>query len=184
MHQPSFTADWFSHNIPTWEAVVSPYLQSIEAPKILEIGAFEGRSTLWFLENFPAARLTVIDPWAFTDNATEDTFSRFKSNIAPYADRVTIMRGKSDLARFLSSKEFDLIYIDGDHRSAAVLHDAVISYELVKTNGLMIFDDYLGGDKSIKYPKPAIDFFHEAYGALNKIQLVSDTYQRIYKKIG
>ena len=38
-----FTFDWFSQNIPNWEVYVKPYLKSLIKPKILEIGAFEGR---------------------------------------------------------------------------------------------------------------------------------------------
>lgn len=183
MHKPTFSADWFSHNIPRWDAVIKPHLQSIESPTVLEIGSFEGRSTLWFLENFPQLTITVIDPWGFTNNASDDTFMRFKSNIEPYASRVTIHRGKSEIARSLPNAKFDVIYIDGEHTSAAVLHDAVICFELLKIGGLLIFDDYLGGDKSLMYPKPAVDFFHESYGALKKIELVSDDYQRIYQKL-
>ena len=85
--------------------------------------------------------------------------------------------------RSLPDREYDLIYIDGEHTSAAAIHDAILAFELLKVDGLLIFDDYLGGDKSFMYPKPAVDFFHEAYGALNRLELISDGYQRIYKKL-
>lgn len=180
---PEFTSDWFSHNLPTWEVVIAPHLRNIPAPNLLEIGAYEGRSTVWFLENFRDARLTVIDPWAYTDGADEKTYNRFISNIRPHAARVTVMRGKSQLARTLPDSSFDLIYVDGDHRAAAVMHDAAISFDLVRVGGLIVFDDYLGGDQTINYPKPAIDLFDAAFGAQGKIKLVSDTYQRIYQKV-
>lgn len=184
MYQPTFSQDWFSHNISVWQKYVTPYLLSIDRPKMLEIGAFEGRSSIWLLENIPTLLLTVIDPWDFTANASDETFNRFVSNALPYSDRVEIIRGKSELAKTLPSCQFDAIYIDGEHTSAAVLHDAVIGYELLKVDGLLIFDDYLGGDKSIMYPKPAIDFFQAAYTAVHKVELISDNYQRIYKKLG
>ena len=183
MSQPTFTSDWFTHNIPAWEATIIPHLRQINGAKILEIGAFEGRSTIWFLQNFPSATLTTIDPWDYTDGAHEGTYDLFNANIRQYANRVTVIRGKSQLARAFPAETFDLVYIDGDHHSSAVIHDAVISFEVLKTGGLLVFDDYQGGDKSIKYPKPAIDLFHLAYGDRNKVQLISDTYQRIYKKI-
>lgn len=183
MHQSTFSQDWFSHNIVLWEQYIVPHLKSVDYPKVLEIGAFEGRSSVWLLQNVPTLRLTVIDPWNFTANASDETFSRFRSNISPYIDRVEICRGKSELARSFTSNQFDAVYVDGEHTSAAVLHDAVISYELLKVGGLLIFDDYLGGDKSIMYPKPAVDFFQDAYTALHKIELISDGYQRIYKKL-
>jgi hypothetical protein len=182
-HQFSFTTDWFSNHILVWDRTIAPHLAAIDSANVLEVGAFEGRSSVWFLGNFPSLRLTVIDPWAFTDGASDDTFSRFSANISPYGDRVTVMRGKSQLMRTLRDQEYDVIYLDGDHTSAAVIHDAVLAYELVKPGGLLIFDDYGGGDRTIKWPKPAIDFFGEAYGALMRVELVSDTYQRIYKRL-
>lgn len=183
MYKPTFTQDWFSHNVPTWETIILPHLKALPSPAVLEVGAFEGRASLWFLNNFPNLSLTVIDPWAFTNNAAEDTYHRFKSNVLPFRDRVNVMRGGSELMRKLNENQYDIVYIDGDHTSAAVLHDAILAYELVKVGGLMIFDDYRGGDQSLMYPKPAVDFFHEAYGAQKKITLVSDGYQRIYKKL-
>jgi predicted O-methyltransferase YrrM len=124
----------------------------------------------------------VIDPWAFTDGAGDETFARFVHNMAPFRERLTVLRGKSQLMRQLPDEEFDVIYIDGEHTSAAVMHDAVLGYELLKVNGLLIFDDYLGGDRSTAFPKPAIDVFHAAYGQLGKVRLMSDGYQRIYRK--
>lgn len=183
MNQPSFTADWFSHNIPAWDQVIKPHLMATTNPKVLEVGVFEGRSSLWFLGNFENLMLTVIDPWAFTNDATDETFNRFKSNVEPYRNRLTIMKGRSQLMRSLPDREYDLIYIDGEHTSAAVIHDAVLAFELLKVGGLLVFDDYHGGDESVMYPKPAVDFFHDAYGALNRLELISETYQRIYKKL-
>ena len=37
---------------------------------------------------------------------------------------------------------FDLIYIDGDHSSEGVLLDGLLSWELLRPGGLLIFDDY------------------------------------------
>jgi methyltransferase family protein len=181
--QFSFTTDWFSNHIPVWERTISPHLVAVNDAKVLEVGAFEGRSSVWFLSNFASLRLTVIDPWAFTDGASDDTFNRFRANISPFSDRVTVMRGKSQLMRTLRDQEYDVIYLDGEHTSAAVIHDAVLAYELLKPGGLLIFDDYLGGDKSVKWPKPAVDFFQAAYGVLKRVELISDTYQRIYKRL-
>jgi hypothetical protein len=183
MHPCSFTTDWFSANLPVWERVVAPHLRRLDLPKVLEVGAFEGRASVWFLGGFATLRLTVIDPWAYTDGAGEDTFARFSGNVLPFRDRLTVLRGKSQLMRQLPCDTFDLIYIDGEHTSAAVMHDAVLGHELLKPQGLLIFDDYLGGDRSVAFPKPAIDLFHAAYGHAGKAVLLSDGYQRIYRKM-
>ena len=63
------------------------------------------------------------------------------------------------------SEYFDLIYIDGSHQAPDVLSDAVQGVNLLKIEGVMIFDDYLwqerltGGVDLVRCPKPAIDAF-------------------------
>jgi predicted O-methyltransferase YrrM len=42
--------------------------------------------------------------------------------------------------------QFDLIYIDGDHRASAVYIDAINSFKLCKKGGIIIFDDYSWGE--------------------------------------
>lgn len=60
---------------------------------------------------------------------------------------------------------FDLIYIDGSHQAPDVLTDAILSFQLLRVGGVMIFDDYLwsmdrpGSQDVLKMPKPAIDAF-------------------------
>ena len=61
--------------------------------------------------------------------------------------------------------EFDLIYIDGSHQASDVLVDAIMSFELLKLGGVMIFDDYIWNEANLKAidllrsPKIAIDAF-------------------------
>src|SRR5262249_31505110 len=61
---------------------------------------------------------------------------------------------------------FDLIYVDGSHQCPDVLFDAVVSFKLLRTGGIMLFDDYLWSEAvrpdltdSLRCPKPAIDSF-------------------------
>ena len=48
MAEYSFEIDWFSHNAPTWAALLS---RLGKVQRILEIGSYEGRSATWFMEN-------------------------------------------------------------------------------------------------------------------------------------
>jgi len=177
-----YTEDWFSHNLPIWNQIVLPHLQKINFPMVLEIGAFEGRASSWFLESHAKLKITVIDPWNYTAGASDSTYKRFLSNTKMHRKRVKVLKTCSkDALGSLPLDAYDVVYIDGEHSSASVLHDAVGAFNCCKLGGLIIFDDYLGGDLSINYPKPAIDFFEEAYG--NKILRISDAYQRVYKKM-
>jgi predicted O-methyltransferase YrrM len=60
---------------------------------------------------------------------------------------------------------FDLVYIDGSHQAPDVLADAVLGFQLLRSRGIMVFDDYLwrGGDGEVSNPancpKLAIDAF-------------------------
>jgi len=76
--EPVFTTDWFTHNLPVWDAYLMPYLSKLNSPRVLEIGAFEGRSSLWFLSINSDLNLTVIDPWDYTAGANTSTYGVFK----------------------------------------------------------------------------------------------------------
>ena len=111
----TFTVDWFTGYIPAWEAT----FKKTKVPEnILEIGSFEGRSTCWLLEN-TNARITCVDTWEGSDEHTPELkdglLERFRENIEPYKDRVTLCRGFSGevLRKFECVPTFDFIYIDG-----------------------------------------------------------------------
>jgi predicted O-methyltransferase YrrM len=147
-----FTGNWFDNNIPVWVDHLAALKARVARPDILEIGSYEGRSTLFLLAYFPAGRVTVVDLWG---DATEHhavaqlapAEGRFDSNIREFGDRVTKLRGRSAqrLAMLLSNgtSQFDLIYIDGSHYSDDVMLDAVLSWSLLRKGGVMIFDDYM-----------------------------------------
>jgi hypothetical protein len=47
------------------------------------------------------------------------------------------------LSRLLQNKEeFDFIYTDGDHNAPGLLEDMVLSWKLLKVEGLLLVDDY------------------------------------------
>jgi len=61
---------------------------------------------------------------------------------------------------------FDFIYIDGSHKAKDVLTDACMAWQLLKPEGVMVFDDYLWGDPrdALHRPKIAIDAFTNIFG--------------------
>ena len=79
---------------------------------------------------------------------------------------------------------FDFIYIDGSHQASDVLCDALLSFKLLKTNGFMVFDDYLWqepleyGVDPLRCPKPAIDAFTNLY--CRKIKIINAPLYQIY----
>jgi len=174
--------DWFTDRVPVWNKVLADFRGKPNI-RYLEIGVFEGRSAIWMLENIlthPTARLTCVDifwgPYKkiFLDNLT----------LSGFAYKAKIIQGRSqDKLRRLPPNSFDIIYIDGSHIAYDVLADAVLSWQLLKNGGLLIFDDYGVGHGPIpsEYaPRVAVDAFITVYR--NNVEIVHRGYQVILKK--
>ena len=187
-----FTVDWFSRNIPAW----THYLKELKnKPNLnfLEIGSFQGRSTVWLLENIltdDTSKITCIDTFEGSEehitNFSEhikNLYDVFMHNISKFKDKIIIKKNKSQIILKQLIETYDFIYIDGDHKASSVLEDAVLSFSLLKSGGIMIFDDYLwfAMKKYIDNPKSAIDAFLEIYS--DKINILFKDYQVIIEKI-
>ncbi len=181
-HVYNFSADWVSSRISTWEKVLAEFKGKPNV-RYLEIGVYEGRSMIWMLENIlthPTSRATGID--IFT---CPDLKKIFLSNlkISGYAYKVKTITGNSQIElKYLPPNSFDFIYIDGSHYAKNVLADIVLSWPLLKNNGLLILDDYgLGGGLPLeRRPQIAIDAFVAAYR--NEINIIHHDYQVIVRK--
>jgi predicted O-methyltransferase YrrM len=174
----------FILQIPTWEKVLGA-LKGKPDIHYLEIGVNEGRSAIWVLENIlthPTAKLTGIDLFPEGTDFKEKYFNNLK--LSGYAQKATTITGFSQIKlRTLPLNSFDIIYVDGDHRAAGVLADAVLSWDLLKPGGFLIFDDYLWFDKNLPEelrPQIAIDSFITANR--NSLEVIHRGYQMIVKK--
>ena len=155
-------------------------LKGKENLRFLEIGVLEGRGTIFFFENFlgQTGTLVGVDPFIEYSKATvakivgydhiinSSTKDRFLSNVAPYADRITLHQGLSqNVLPTLPSETFDLAFVDGDHSRDAVAIDARECWRLIKNGGFVVFDDYqwtVHGRREMG-PKEAIDDFLKAH---------------------
>jgi len=181
-----FRTDWFTWNLPVWEAVLAEYKGK---PNLhyLEVGVFEGRSALWMLDNIlthPTSRFTGVDP--FMDSPGVEGFKDiFFANLklSGHEDRSTLLIGFSQIElRKVPVDSCDIIYIDGSHDADDVLEDAVLSHRLLKKGGLLIFDDYLGGTEGPAKlrVKPAADVFHAFFK--DEYDVVHSGYQLLMRK--
>jgi predicted O-methyltransferase YrrM len=178
----SFTADWFGWNIGVWQQMLSG-LAGRPNLVFLEIGCFEGRATIWLLGNILTSRTSKI---CCIDIFEGDHEQRFDHNmkVAQCEDQVTKIKGYSqDALRKLPLNHYDFIYIDGSHVASDVLEDAIIAFRLLKSGGIMIFDDYEWdwSDDEYLVPKIAIDAFLRVYA--RKCELLHKGYQVIVRKI-
>ena len=141
--------------------------------EFLEIGSFCGNSAAWMLENIltdESSKLTCVDPWngniVHEDFDFNDVEKAFDQQLEPYKSR--LIKEKMYSENYLMKnrdKQFDFIYIDGDHMPQAFMIDALLSWELLKPGGIMAIDDYAWSHpRGEKYnPKKAMDLFIDMY---------------------
>jgi len=180
--------DWFSHNINTLDFFFKKIDYYEKKINMLEIGSYEGNSSVFFLKYFPKLNLTCVDTFEGSIEQENKNFNRvyenFKFNLSGYEKRLKIVKDTSD--NFFKSPDTDLyslIYIDGSHHYKDVLNDARNSYKLLNKNGYLIFDDFLWDFYSDPNENPlgAIkQFLKENFF---KLSIVSIGYQIILKKL-
>lgn len=169
-----YSRDWVTRNTEVWKNVLGKY-QHQPNIKALEIGTYEGRGAIWFLENIlthESSRLVCIDP------AIKPIFFE---NTKQYKDKIQLINDKSQYAlrsqQFLSN-QFDFVYIDGSHNASDVLEDVILCFRYIARNGILIFDDYeLEVDHELRGPKIAIDSFMRIFAG--KYQLIHKGFQVI-----
>ena|SRR6185369_7474879 len=184
-----FSSDWFSQHISHWKRI----LHGLENKKInvLEIGSFEGRSSTWILDELfknHESRLVSID--SFERLLPEiDSEKNFLENIRKTGkeNQVEVIKSNSWDALIQLNREkriiFDFIYIDASHIACDVLSDTVLSWNLLKEEGIMIFDDYDSNLYKEEYynARIAIDSFLSCYQ--QHIKIIEKYYQVAIKKV-
>lgn len=139
----------------------------------MELGTFKGESAEWFLENIfinetslyycvdnfqgsPEHHMGKID-CSHLEEETNERLRGFNNKI--------IIKGNSNEVLRKFDKQLDFCYVDAAHDSMNVLRDSVMAFELLKSGGILIWDDYewtvISG--RLDCPKPAIDAFLDCY---------------------
>lgn len=187
------SADWASEHFTMWRRVLSPLRNN--SLRILEVGSWEGRSALFFLNFFPHATITCID--TFEGGHHEHMAlagklpvieERFDHNLAPFGSRTEKLKCLSQEGlRWLGEQQrrYDLAYIDGSHVPDDVAADTVGVWPLIEPGGVIIWDDYqLGvvhGNLPLdQRPQSAIDAFLSAHDG--SYRMLARGYQLIIEK--
>lgn len=182
-----FSRDMFTDRTEVWARVLAPFVGKPDL-HYLEVGVFEGRSVVWMLENVltdPSTRVTAIDIFP------EDLKQTFLSNMDRSGRRnhVTTVEGLSQQQlRKLPSASIDIAYIDGSHTAADVLADAVLTWELIRPGGVVIFDDFLwvgrGGGKLLPAElRPALGVAAFMATYRDEITVLHRDYQVVLQKV-
>jgi len=184
-----YTNKTFDLQIPGLTNVLNGFTDGRKI-NVLVIGGYEGRSTVWLsnqLLEHDDSRLFVVGPFRGTSEQKEGYwpqlnlenifnyntyFSKyyFKLNTIPCDDvSEVLLQAASD-----PSVKFDVIYVDGNHGIKDVLSDAILSYNLLNENGLIIFDDM-----SIENVKLSVDIFAKM---INSKPGYRDSFISVYRK--
>jgi len=152
-----FTTDWTSPHVASWADVLEPLRE--KKVEVLEVGAWEGRSSIFFLRFLPKARLTTID--SFWEKDVED---RFNANMHEFAQRLEVIKKLSvDGLHGLiwAGRQFDVIYLDGTHERDLIVVDSILAWKVLKVGGVLIWDDYgFGNEVPDEWrPRTGIDLF-------------------------
>jgi len=146
-----------------------------EISSILEIGTFDGKTSLLLSNLFPGSKILTID---LPDSSNDfiDTYGRSKSasSFANKRNRVLSLSSNitfqsiNSVALANSNETFDLIWVDGAHGYPVVAMDIINSFRLVNEGGYVLCDDIwtsvrssdewytsIGGFESLKVLKNA-----------------------------
>ena len=140
--------DWFTHNINNLDLIFKKKQLYDKKLSVLELGSYEGNSSVFFLKYFQKIKLTCVDTFEGSieqgNKNFDKVFENFKFNTKDYKDRIEVFKLKSKkFFEDINHSNFDLIYIDGSHYAKDVFEDAMNSFYILNKNGYMIFDDFL-----------------------------------------
>ena len=170
LNEKKITYDYFSRNTFDWMETLKDHEN--KEFNYLEIGSFEGNSSIFVLENFKNCHLTCVDSWQqlnLDENSKEgyehlsilNCEKNFDDNLKNYSDRFKKEKILSDLFFEKNDKFFDVIFVDGSHFADDVFKDFKNSWSILKKDGIIILDDYFwrGYEQLNQNPAFAINNF-------------------------
>lgn len=191
MSEYQFTHDWFKWAPDLWTQL-TPMLPIGD---FLEIGSFEGRSTVWMMEHMleKGHFIDCVDTWeGGEEHGAEDMSAveaRFDHNIRVAEEKFPVRKAhKFKMTSYEALRTTDVdyafIYIDGSHIAKDVMTDACMAWPLLKKGGIMVFDDYMWGNPRdiLHRPKPAIDAFCNIFA--EEAEIVHVGYQLVVRRKG
>jgi hypothetical protein len=149
-----FTDKSFNQHTNVLKRMITEHGLTDGSPRaVLIIGGYEGLSTNWFsnlLLEHPDSQIHIVSQFRGTSEQRDGKWSKtdleqifkyntyfswyyYKLNIVP-VDKDSLLLAASTLDPDI---KFDLIYVDGNHEFKDVLYDAVVSWNLLKPNGLL-----------------------------------------------
>ncbi|MBN2420275.1 MAG: FkbM family methyltransferase [Deltaproteobacteria bacterium] len=200
--------NWFTH-----EQAFSDLLGTFAGrPDLLflELGSWKGRSALWLAENILTggnSRIICVDVWDVSrwdlkssetqqllsnpkrmeELKIETLYETFLNNTKNLRHKIVPMRMRTvdALKEFVKNDtKFDFIFIDADHSENAVYEDFSLSYECIKSSGIIYFDDLSWVSVQNAIERISVDFgIHIETANVNGAYYIHNTANQDYKEI-
>lgn len=109
---------------------------------IIEIGTWKGRSTAALCNGCPGRVISIdsytgspIDTSSYKELDTVNVLEIAKNNLKEYIDsnKLILLKDKP----YFSTKQVDMVFIDGDHEYTAVMDDILYSLRVLRSKGLI-----------------------------------------------
>lgn len=136
-----FSNNWFEEASGDIFRVIKEHFNIKSKLSILELGTYEGQSTISLAHNIcinDKSSITSID--VCTNDIVKHNMDLLPSQLQK---KIHLINEKSSDALKKLTNHYDIIYIDASHFPDDVLEDSVLAFKLLKQNGLLIFDDYM-----------------------------------------
>jgi len=154
----------------------------------VEIGSFEGRGSLLIADklcNNKDSKLYCIDPLdnkyvknntnlSFWDNACNGQKDKFYNNTKNHSNIVLLEGTSDDMISKIEDNSINFVYIDGDHSHEQVYKDVINMLPKMKSNSIILFDDYEFNINNVKTSIGIDKFLKEIE---NKYELLFKKYQ-------
>lgn len=168
MTYPNWFEQTAQHN---FEEFLLPLAGQVNV-RYLQLGVYTGDASAWLCENVLTAEwnfLYDVDTWKGSDEQAhesinfDEVYEIYRVKTENYKQIRTFRQTTVDyLIDGGADQPFNFIYIDADHTTVGVLLDAELSWPLLKSGGILAFDDYTwnheSGDPRLA-PKVGIDLF-------------------------
>jgi predicted O-methyltransferase YrrM len=171
---PNWFAQTAQNNFTTY---LSEYAGK-ENLRFLQLGVYTGDASVWLCNNILTDKSSIlidVDTWGGSDEEShaEMDFSDVERVYKEKINNLSVVSIVSDTVEYIIRQRnnfmdaYDFIYIDADHTAVSVLMDAELSWPLLKSGGIMAFDDYTWGRHlpPAKTPRPGILLFTERHKA-------------------
>ena len=157
--------------------------------RFLQLGVFTGDASVWLCNNILTDKSSIlidVDTWRGSDEQShaEMDFSDVERTYKEKINNLSVVSVVSDTVEYLIRQRnnfkdsYDFIYIDADHTAASVLVDAELSWPLLKSGGILAFDDYTWGRDMppSKTPRPGILLFVDKHSKELETLVINDQY--------